>query len=136
MTPFLSLSSMNSDKYSGVRWFKLTKYSKSVFMRCLKSLSSLKEARRKKSNLSFRSNRLCMNKMGVLLDSSLFVFALVLVLFVFALLLWVDEDTTELIALAAAADAGDTVVVLAFALFDCSVSKVTRFRPLKIEYWK
>ncbi|RNA24766.1 hypothetical protein BpHYR1_000460 [Brachionus plicatilis] len=47
LTPFLSLSSMNNDKYSGTRSFKLTKCSKSALIRFLNNLSSLKDTRKK-----------------------------------------------------------------------------------------
>lgn len=59
MTPFLSLSSIKSDRYSGERELRLRKYSKSPAMVCLKSLSLLKDSRRKRSNRVFRSSRPC-----------------------------------------------------------------------------
>ena len=61
LTPFFSLSSMKSDRYSGEREFRLRKYSKSPAMVCLKSLSLLKDSRRKRSNRVFKSKRPCEN---------------------------------------------------------------------------
>ena len=54
--PFLSLSSMNSDRYSGDFLFRLIKYSKSAETFCLKVLSSSNESDRNLSNTSFRSS--------------------------------------------------------------------------------
>ena len=58
LTPFLSLSSMKSERYSGDFWFKLMKYSKSEEIICLKSLSSLNDSWRKWSKRSFKSSKL------------------------------------------------------------------------------
>lgn len=58
-TPFLSLSSIKSDRYSGERELRLRKYSKSPAMVCLKSLSLLNDSRRKWSNRVFKSSRPC-----------------------------------------------------------------------------
>ena len=59
LTPFFSLSSMKSERYSGERLFRLRKNSKSPAMVCLKKRSLSKEARKKQSYLSFRSSRFC-----------------------------------------------------------------------------
>ena len=77
-TPFLSLSSMKSERYSGDFWFKLMKYSKSEEIICLKSLSSLNDSCRKWSKRSFKSSKLWNGKQGTMKNTS---FTTVIVIF-------------------------------------------------------
>lgn len=56
-TPFFSLSSINSERYSGDLGFKLKKCSKSDAIICLNILSLLNELTRKWSKRSFRLRR-------------------------------------------------------------------------------
>ncbi len=56
-TPFFSLSSIKSERYSGERELRLRKYSKSPAIVCLKSLSLLKDSWRKRSKRDFRSSK-------------------------------------------------------------------------------
>ncbi|CAN7944954.1 unnamed protein product, partial [Ixodes hexagonus] len=57
LTPFLSLSSTNRDRYSGDLRFRFRKYSKSPAIICLNWRSPLNEWYRKWSKRSFRSSR-------------------------------------------------------------------------------
>lgn len=59
LTPFFSLSSMKSERYSGEREFRLRKYSKSPAIVCLKRRSLLKDSWRKRSKRDFRSSKPC-----------------------------------------------------------------------------
>lgn len=59
LSPFFSLSSMKSERYSGDRELRLRKYSKSPAIVCLKSRSLLKDSRRKRSKRDFRSSKPC-----------------------------------------------------------------------------
>lgn len=57
LTPFFSLSSTKSDKYSGDFGLRLMKYSKSPEIICLNNLSSLNDSWRKCPKRSLRSRR-------------------------------------------------------------------------------
>ena len=52
LIPFLSFSSIKSERYSGLLGLRLMKCSKSEVIICLKTRSSLKDSARNRSNLS------------------------------------------------------------------------------------